>query len=278
MGLPGLAACPRCGARPRNAAARFCARCGIELPQMGQLPSSVTLNAGTMPPPYMQPAGSVPPRLSPSAQHPLRRLPGRAPAAKKSNSGCGCLLTILIALAAFVFVGRSSRTSKPVVATAQPVVTVQIPPTASLPGRPPTIFVPSASTFEEGLSPILGECEVDRVQTTGTPHYRLRAQVSTPSNRRVLLTAYFLDRFGYSVRGVGFGSSNRDGTLSAGAWVIGSDGPAERLQSRRVELLVPVSGARTEPASVQFSLFDDGAEELARRNVSLVPGNYPASR
>ena len=85
------AGCPRCGTKPKVANARFCPRCGLE-------------RSTPMPPPPMQPA--PPPVMPPQpfapppgyVMVPAQQVmsPRPAPPKKKSGSGCGCLIGLII--------------------------------------------------------------------------------------------------------------------------------------------------------------------------------------
>jgi len=87
MAMRQPTACPRCGQRPR-AGARYCTRCGLDLPGT---PSPQIINIPAAAPP--------PPRVSPSqivAPLPQKQPARRSSPPKARKSGCGCLFLLLL--------------------------------------------------------------------------------------------------------------------------------------------------------------------------------------
>jgi len=217
-----------------------------------------------------QPPVVIPPPVATQPPVQIRRKPVRKNT--KSNSGCGCLLALLLLVGGVVVLGRLGG-SKPTPAGMQGMTTARPAHAQSLPSRPMDVFRPDASGHRVDAS--LEGCAVERIVSGGMPQYRLSAWVNPGNRSNVRVAAYFVDSFGYSVRAMSQASANRDGTLCSGTWI---DFPTPQAssylpQKARVEMNVPVSAARTPPATVQFSLFDDQDVELARWNVAVLPAN-----
>ena len=277
------AACPRCGSKPRLAEARFCARCGLALPRAEPAPpwSSHVRPAGgvRVPPiPSTYPPSSYPPYGGAGSPVPAR---GRPPA-PKSRSGCGCLLTILITVAAFVSVSRLSSGPRVATPPATPAgLYVTSADVDALPDRPVLPFAPPPTDGQRYGAAQLHNVAVTR-STRGSDRddeHRSRAAVRPGGRGRVLVGVYLVEP-----GATGDARRGRSAVSAAvgGAWVddVAAGHGSARYRSAEVDLSPLPSHPDPERfggGTAQVSLFDERMRELDRVIVPLAPSRSGGS-
>lgn len=280
MAQQGLAACPRCGARPKSATARFCSRCGLTLPQAQPAPTGGHRAAAS----GATPTRAAPPVIAPPPGQPVQPQyagatvnPRYNPSAPVAKSGCGCVLAVLLLLGVFVGIFSLSRDEyTETVSPALPRETVLIAEPSLLPSRPYDFFIVPPLPVGVKQYPVMHNLQIQRNRDeSGTEQFQMQGNIGAGGYPCVLWVAYFVDARGDTIKARGSLYANSEGAFSAGAWVYATMDSTG--SSKRVELTLPTSAAQLSPAAVQFCLFDENQTELARQSLP-VPAERQRSR
>jgi len=232
MAMRQPTACPRCGQRPR-AGARYCTRCGLDLPGT---PTRQIINIPAAPP-----APLVPPSPPVQARRPL-------PPPKAKKSGCGCLFLLL-------FVGAI------VAAVALPPSFWKAQVTDIGVDRVPKRPLPMLSSNSDGLRIDFPSASLSNAG--GSRNLLVSVKLHSSKRTPVVVAVYPID-----ARDEWYGSA-----LPAAAAKKVTFSPLATLGRRDeavdVALVVPSSALPYPPAKVDIVIFSESGQVLRRSTATV---------
>lgn len=237
-------ACPRCGQRPR-AGARFCTRCGLDLPGTPS-PHLTNIPAGPprVPPPAIHP--SLPQQIV--APFPQLRPTQRPTPPKAKKSGCGCLFLLLFAGAIVAAVALPPSFWKAQVADVG---------TAAIPARPNLVLPTSPDTLRiESPTATLSNAG-------GLRNLLVSIKLHSGKQSPVIVAVYPID-----ARDEWYGSALPAAAAKKVTFsTLATFG--RRNETVDVALVVPSSALPYPPAKVDIVVFSQSGQALRRSTVTV---------